>query len=264
MKFPSSSKVPSIVSVVAVFSLCPAHAVWVTNFTSLTSGPSGSASGVWRDVTVDNTGAGVDSGFVATLTTTGDVKSLSDPTLPSRIDESFPWRDISAGETVTLPDGSSLTTPIPIDLPFALGANGDFVNIETDGGATSTVTLNLGAQITNPMLSFSDIDRNTVLTFTNAFTVADSTSNLASSATTVSNNGTIVLAPFEEEAAGSLQFTGVFTQLQFTITNSSSPGTEDRTGFVLSSENAPVPIPEPSSLLMVFSASFAFLLRRRK
>lgn len=227
---------------VLAFSASSAQAVWITNFTTEPS--STTATGVWREVTVANTGAGTDSGFVVNLTTTGLIKPTTDPTQPSRIDESFPWRDFL---------GPS---------PFAAGVNGDFINIETDGGSTSTVTFNLGAQVTDPMLSFSDIDVDTVLTFTDSFTVADSTTNLASTATTVSNNGTDAGPPFDEEAAGSLQFTGTFTQLQFTITNNASPGTEDRTGFVITSANAPVPEPATSAMLVL--GSLVFLNRRRK
>lgn len=257
-------KISSLALAAGIFSVHSADAVWITNFTSLTSGPGGSASGAWRDVTNTNTGDGVDTGFVVNLTTTGDVKATTDPTLPSRIDESFPWRDIAAFETVTLPDGTSLTTPFAIDLPFATGTNGDFVNIETNGGSFSVVTFNFGARITNPMLSFSDIDVNTVMTFTDTFTVADSTSNLASSPLTVSNNGTMAPIPFEEEAAGSLQFTGTFTQLQFIVANNATPGTEDRTGFVVSTDFIPEAIPEPSSALLMTLGGFAFLLRRKK
>ena len=242
-------------------------AVWITNFSSVTSGPGGSASGFWRDVAVSNTGVGVDSSFVVSLSTTGEVKSTTHLTQPSRIDESFPWRNLAAGESVILPGDTTPTLlPFAVPLPFSVGANGDFINVQTEGGASSVVTLSLGAQITNPMLSFSDIDVNTTLMFTSAFSVASGTSNLESGvAMQVSNDGTTAPPPFDEEAAGSLQFTGTFTQLQFTIINTGpSQDGDDRTGFVVSSLSEPVTIPEPGSCLFLTFAAGVLVLRRRK
>lgn len=245
-------------------SILPADAVWITNFNSLSSGPGGSASGVWRDVTVDNTGAGTDTGFVVNMTTTGDIKALSDPTRPSNISEGFAWRDIAAGETF-----QGFTAPIPVSLPFAPQVSGDFPNIETDGMASSLVTFNFGALITNPVLSFSDVDTQTTLQFGQSFSVLTSTGNLTNTGNNigsagVGNSGTEQLI-FGEESAGSIQFTGTFSQLQFTIVNAgpSPVDDDDRTGFVVSTDSVPVAIPEPSSVFLLALGGMGLLVRRR-
>jgi len=97
------------------------------------------------------------------------------------------------------------------------------------------------------------------------FTVSSSTSNLAFTGMTVSNNGGDAGPPFDEEAAGSLQFNGVFTQLQFMIINSApdASGNDDRRGFVITSVNAPVVIPEPSSGVLAVIGLGLFGRRRR-
>lgn len=235
----------------------PADAVWITNFTSLTSGPGGSASGVWRDVAVSNTG------FVVNMTTTGDVKPLADPTHPSDISEGFPWRDIGVGETV-----NGFTAPVPVSLPFAPQVSGDFPNIETDGNASSIVTFNFGARITNPVLSFSDVDTQTTVAFGQSFTVLTSTGNLTHIGNTIGSAGAgsspSHAAIFGEEAAGSIQFTGTFTQLQFTVNNAGPDPQldDDRTGWVVTTDFEPVAVPEPSSWIMGMAGMLCLLVRR--
>ncbi|BDS08027.1 hypothetical protein NT6N_30670 [Oceaniferula spumae] len=249
----------------ALITIQSASAVWITNFTSLTTGPGGSASGVWRDVTTSNTGAGTDTGFVVNLTTTGDVKPISDPTHPSNLSEGFPWRDIGAGETV-----NGITTPFPVSLPFAPQVNGDFPNIETDGNATSIVTFNFGALITNPVLSFSDVDTQTTMVFSQSFTVLTSTGNLTHTGNNIGSAGAgssaTDAAIFGEESAGSIQFTGTFSQLQFTINNTGPDpdDDDDRTGFVVSTVSAPQEIPEPAPWLLGSAGLLFLVMRRRK
>lgn len=217
-------------------------APFVTNFDSVSPGPGGSASGFWREVTNPTTGAGVDSAFEVTLTTGGDVQDNDGSAVTSRIDETFPWRDLAAGESFVYEGSTIGPLPFAIDLPFAAGTNGDFINIETPSPGTSEVVIQFGAMITDPMLSFTDIDIGTTISFTDTFVVADQTTNLTSTGTSVGNSMIPTTPPFSEEAAGSLQFSGSFSQLSFTITNNHPLNAEDRTGFVVSTMTEPVPL----------------------
>lgn len=264
MKTISASYHFTLVAAMALLVMGRSDAIWITNFTSLTPGVGGSASGEWRDVTVDNTGAGVDTGFVVNLATTGE---MSPAVQPADISESFPWRDIQTGEVI---DG--FTAPFPVALPFAPQVSGDFPNIETEGAATSVMTFSFGAVITNPVLSFSDLDVQTTLMFNQSFTVLTSTGNLSQSGNNlnslgVGNSGTN-LAIFETEAAGSIQFTGDFTGLTFSAVNvGPDPDIDDdRTGYVVTTDSVPVAIPEPSAgVLTAMGMGMAlFALRRRK
>lgn len=239
-----------------------AEAVWTTNFESVTAGFGGSAAGVWREVTNTQTGAGIDSAFVVGLTTTGDVKDADGSSVTSRIDQSFPWRDLSAGEVFDYEGSSVGPLPIAVPLPFAAGLSGDFINIRTDALGVSLVTISFGATITDPMLSFTDIEVDSSLTFNNAFSVVANTPNLSNTGLVVGNDGSGASPPFDDEAAGSLQFTGDFTELVFTVTNTSL-SMEDRTGYVVTTQFAPVAIPEPSSLVLFGLGGLAFLRRRR-
>ncbi len=65
---------------------------------------------------------------------------------------------------------------------------------------------------------------------------------------------------------GELQFTGIFTELQFTIINAGQDPQldDDRTGFVVSSLFEPTIVPEPSSFLLVMLASGVCLFVRKK
>lgn len=73
-------------------------------------------------------------------------------------------------------------------------------------------------------------------------------------------------AIFGEEAAGSIQFTGTFTQLQFTVNNAGPDpqDDDDRTGYVVTTDFAPVAVPEPSAALSLILGALACGLRRRK
>lgn len=255
---------PSLTIAIALGTHSLSHAVWITNYTSISSGVGGSATGVWRDVTVDNTGAGTDSGFVVSMTTTGNVKDTTDGSQPSFTDQSVPWRDVGPGDTY-----QGTPVPIPISLPFDPQVNGDFANIETKGNATSLVTFNLGALVTNPVLSFSDIDTQTTLMFNDSITMLTGTANLAQSGNNISNDSTAHIGLhgtlFGDEAAGSVQFNGTFTQLQFSIVNA-GPDVDlddDRTGFVVSTDTAPVAVPETSSALLGMIGFSMFIFRRR-
>lgn len=250
----------ALASLFAFLPLQTASAVWITNYTSLTPGVGGSASGVWREVTTANTGAGTDTGFIVNLTSTGEMKSLTDATHPSDINQQTPWRDIQPGEMY-----NGFTTPILIPLPFFPQVNGDFANIETDGAASSVVTFDFGAQIKDPVLSFTDVDTQTTLEFGQSFTVLTSTSNLTHTGNNIGSDGSIVLG-FEEEAAGSIRFTGTFTQLQFTVNNSGPDPQldDDRTGYVVTTNFAPEAVPEPSTLLSVLAGALFFTFRRKK
>lgn len=242
-----------------------AQAVWTTNFTSISPGVNGSASGVWREVTNPTSGAGTDSSFAVTLNAMngGNVMDEDGSALTSRTDESFPWRDLAAGESFVYEGSTIGPLPFPVDLPFANGTSGDFINVETASGSSSMVVIEFGAMITDPMLSFSDIDIGTTLAFTDSFSVVAQTSNLASGANSVSNNMTDAGIPFDEEAAGSLQFSGTFSQLAFTITNNHPLNAEDRTGFVVTTESEPMQIPEPGTTALVLGGLLLVGRRRR-
>ncbi|MEP4078442.1 hypothetical protein [Haloferula sp.] len=246
---------PPLIASFAGFVVSAQADLYVTNFDSVTSGVGGSASGVWREVTNPATGAGNDSTFEVTLTTGGDVQDNDGSAVTSRIDESFPWRDLAAFETVVYEGSTFGPLPFAVNLPFAAGTSGDFINIETPSPGISVVVIEFGAMITDPMLSFSDIDIGTTISFTDAFVVAEGTTNLTSTPTSVGNSMIPTTPPFDEEAAGSLQFSGSFSQLSFTITNNHPLNAEDRTGFVVSTETEPAPLTAgPSPELMVNEA----------
>lgn len=248
----------------ALFLACGhAQAVWITNFTSISPGVNGSASGVWREVTNPLSGAGSDSSFNVTLNAMngGDVKAEDGSALTSRTDESFPWRDLNAGESFVYEGDTIGPLPIAVDLPFANGTNGDFINVETDSGSSSMIVIEFGALVRDPMLSFSDIDIGTTLAFTDSFSVVAQTSNLANAGNAVSNTMLPTTPPFDEEAAGSLQFSGSFSQLAFTITNNHPQNAEDRTGFVVTTEFEP--IPEPGTTVLVLGGLLLAGRRRR-
>ena len=262
MKKISTSYHFTLVAAMALLAMGRSDAIWITNFTSLTPGVGGSASGVWRDVTVDNTGAGVDTGFVVNLATTGE---MSPAVQPADITESFPWRNIETGEMI-----NGFTALFPVTLPFAPQVSGDFPNIETEGLATSVMTFNFGAVITNPVLSFSDLDVQTTLMFNQSFTVLTSTGNLSHTGNNLNslgtgNSGTNALI-FDTEAAGSIQFTGDLTELTFSAVNTGPDPDidDDRTGYVVTTGSVPVAIPEPSAGVLTAIGMGLLALRRRK
>ncbi len=219
---------PALLGCYLFVAAVPLHAdLFVTNFTAL-NGAAG-ATGVWRNLTT-----ATDLVIPVTFSQSGGaVKPNDGSSTQSRIDNSFPWQ------------------PLP---PFAGGANpfspnfdGDYVNVETAESGTSTITLEFNATITNPVISFTDIEPRSTMTFTIPFTVIASTSNLSATTTTLTSNGSAAandnLGLFGEEAAGSIKFTGTFDRIVFTVRvlPAFGFGANDRTGYVVSTMSAPVP-----------------------
>jgi hypothetical protein len=213
----------------------PLHAdLYVTNFTSQVS-PSG-ASGVWKNQTTST-----DLSIPISISQEGGM-AIADGSgsTSSKVDDSFPWQ------------------ALPL---FAGGANafspnfdGDYINIETQQGDTTTVTLDFGATVTDPVISFTDVEDRTTITFTDTFSipVEAGTSNLVATGTTISSTGLEAAMDsfglFDTEAAGSIKFPGTFTKIVFTVSvgppTAVDPGvgTNDRTGYVVSTMTEPVPL----------------------
>ena len=197
--------------------------LFVSNFTAI-NGTAG-ASGVWRNqTTATNLAIPVSLGQ-----TGGTVKPVDHPTQPSRIDDSFPWSDVP-------PFFPNLFEP---------NFDGDFINIEVIGGQTATVTLNFNAQITNPSISFSDVDVDTDLTFPPTFTITAQSGNLARNGNTVAPTGASVIG-LGTRGVGSIQFSGIYSQIVFTFAYGGLPTNADRTGFVAATTTPPGAAPPPA------------------
>lgn len=196
--------------------------VHVSNFTSING--SVGASGVWRNQTTLT-----DLAVPVSITQTGGlVKPVDHPTQPSRIDGSFPWQD----------------NPFPpFTNFFEPNFDGDFINIEVAGAATASVTIDFNAQVTDPILSFSDVDTQTAMVFAQPFTVIAQSGNILASPTSITSTGAVVFV-FNEQAAGSIRFSGTFTGLTFTIVNNGPDPVidDDRIGFVVATLSAPVAV----------------------
>ena len=207
--------------------------LFVTNFSGATSGV---ASGVWRNDT-----SATNLAIPVTLTQSGgSIRPQDGSSTESKFDDSFPWQDFPG------------LGPIPpMDL-FNPNFDGDFVNILVDGGATVTVTIAFNAEVTDPALLFTDVDTQTTLVFTDPFTISGSSGNMSKSGNTVTTNGTPVPL-LDEETFGSLQFSGTFTELTFSIVNDGSDPVNDldRTGFCLATESALVPVSASMPMLWV-------------
>lgn len=219
---------------VSATGLCQAD-LYVSNFTAL-NGSSG-ASGVWRNHTTST-----DLALTITLTQvngivqpadgsdTGSViasETINDPLYPF-------WQDVPA----------FLAPPLGVNI-FEPNFVGDYINIETAETTTTTVTIDFGAMITNPVISFSDIEDRTTLSFPAPFTIIGDSGNLSKSGNTVTSNGSFVPV-VDDEGAGSLQFTGDFPSITFDVIVADDLGnpsnTEDRTGYVVSTMTAPQPL----------------------
>ena len=212
--------------------------LFVSNFTTL-NGASG-ASGVWRNQTT-----ATDLAIPVQVSQTGGtVRPADGSSTQSRIDNSFPWQ------------------PLPIFVgganPFSPNFDGDYINIQTQAGTTSTITLEFNALITNPVISLTDVEYRTTLSFPSAFTVLASTSNLSATATTLTSNRTIAandsFGVFGDEAACSIRFTGTFERIVFTVqvaVGDAGVGNNDRTGYVVSTMTAPVATPGAPPVLVI-------------
>jgi hypothetical protein len=199
--------------------------LFITDFTAL-NGTVG-AVGTWQNVDTH-----ADTGVAVTLTQTGGVVRPADgSSRQSVIDGTFPWQDIPAFPPFV---------PAPIDA-FNPNYDGDFINIEVKGAASSVVTIAFGGEVIDPVLNFTDIDTQTVIQFQKPFTVTGGTANLSVSGMAVGSNGQDVGVPFRRQSAGSLRFAGTHTQLVFTIVNSGpDPDVhDDRIGFSVSTTTAP-------------------------
>jgi hypothetical protein len=232
-------------SLCLVFLAAPAQAaLFITNFTAL-DGTSG-ASGVWR-----NNDTATDTAIPVTLTQTGGEvrpEGAAGGSTPSTIDDSFPWQDPPVPPA-----------PAPGNW-FEPNFSGDHINIAVNPGNTSNVMINFTQPVVDPVLSFSDVDTQTMLVFTDPFTVIGEAPNLVSTPTSVTTSGGFVIG-IEQETLGSLKFSGTYSSLAFQIVNDPQaqvPGV-DRTGFVVSTEMI---IPEPSVGLLL--AGGLLMLRRRR
>ncbi|MEP2774361.1 MAG: hypothetical protein ABJQ29_15975 [Luteolibacter sp.] len=221
-----------------ILAAAPLHAdLFVTNFTMLND-PEG-ATGKWRNLTT-----ATDLGIPVSISQDGGrVRPDDGSSTESVIDDTFPWQ------------------PLP---PIAGGANafspnfdGDYINIETDEGSKATIVLEFNAMVTDPVISFTDIEERSTMAFTIPFTVIASTSNLSATSTTLTSTGDPAADDafmiFGEEAAGSIQFTGIFERIEFTVDVMTDPayGPNDRTGYVVSTMTEPVPVLRPINVAKV-------------
>jgi hypothetical protein len=167
-----------------------------------------------------------------------DSESIADPFYPF-------WQDIPA--FAAPPTGVNVFEPNFV---------GDYINIETAESSTTTVTVDFGAVITDPVISFSDIEDRTTLSFPASFSIIGDSGNLAPSGNTVTSDGTFVPV-LDDEGAGSLQFTGNFESITFDVIVADDLGnpanTEDRTGYVVSTMTEPQPLATGGSPVLAIS-----------
>ncbi|MEM9236490.1 MAG: hypothetical protein AAGB14_06900, partial [Verrucomicrobiota bacterium] len=226
-----------------------AHAdLWVTNFTAIN--PPASASGVWRNhttstdltlqVALSQINGAVQPVDGSDQSSVIDSETITDPLYPF-------WQDIP----------SFVAPPFGVDI-FNPNFKGDYINIETPETETTTVTIDFGATITDPVLYFSDIEDRTTLSFDFPFTISGNSGNLLKVGNTVTSNGTFVPI-VDDEGAGSLQFTGTFTSLSFDVIvadDLDNPlNTEDRTGYAVSTSTEPQPLAAGSPPMLSISRS---------
>ena len=221
-----------------------AHAdLFVTNFTGING--TTSATGTWRNETT----ATDLPAFPVTLSQSGgsikpaDGSSTQSIINPTGTDPYNLWQDV--------PAVPGFTPGIDVFEPNFIG---DYINIETQENAPPTeITIDLGALITNPVISFTDVEYRTVITFPGPLTVLASTSNLQVVGSTVSSDGTVAAGDpppplpsiFGQESAGSVQLTGTFSQIELEVavgTGNATVGPNDRTGYVVSTMTPPQPL----------------------
>lgn len=210
--------------------------LFITNFDTINA--PASASGVWKNYTT-----GTDLTIPVSLTQAGgEVQPADGSDTSSTIDDDFLWRDV------------------PSFPPFIAGIDcfnpnydGDYINVEVLGGGTCVVTIHFNAQVVDPVLNFTDVDLQTTMVFTDPFTIVGQSGNITPSTTSIHPNGTDVGTPFDEECAGSLHFSGTFTQLTFTINNAGfdPEDDDDRTGFSVSTTTEPIPLAGPADPLFI-------------
>lgn len=218
--------------------------LYVTNFTAL-NGTSG-ASGEWRNQTT-----ATNLGIPVTLTQDGgEVQPEDGSSTESVTDDSFPWQDVPAFPPFT--PGIDVFEPT---------FNGDYINIETEQGTTTEVVIDFGATITDPVISFTDVEYRTTITFPVAVTRLAGTSNLEiNGASLRSDKSTAAGDPgiFEQEAAGSVRLPGTFDRITFFVAVGIGDGTvgnEDRTGYVVSTMVEPQVGPAAMPVLEVAFSS---------
>ena len=207
--------------------------LYVSDFTAL-NGTSG-ATGVWKNSTTGSS-LGISLG-ISQLG--GMVKPADGSGTASVVDDSFPWQ--------------ALTPPLGTINAFSPNFTGDYINIETEQGDTTTITLDFGAMVTDPIISFTDVENRSTITFTDEFAILASTSNLQPSTTTLSSDASVDAGdPFQifgKEAAGSIQFSGTFSEIVFTVfvgpptAEDPDVGGDDRTGYVVSTFFEPMALP---------------------
>ena len=188
--------------------------LWVTNFSS----PS---VGVWRNSTT-STDLTIPVGFTQTGATIDGGTTL---------DNSFSWQ-------------TGIFNPTYY---------GDYIALLVKAATTVPVTITFSAEIVNPILNFTDVDAQTTLVFSTADpTKVSSLANLSVIGDSVTTAGFSVkpFDPTDLETAGSLQFTGTFTELSFQIVNvGPDPDThDDVTGFSVSTTVEPVAAGPPPAL----------------
>ncbi|MBK1826223.1 hypothetical protein [Haloferula rosea] len=220
--------------------------LYVSNFTTIHG--SSSATGVWRNHTTST-----DLSLSVEISQSGGAIQAADG---------------SSTASIINPSGTeiyNLWEDVPEVFPFLAGIDvfepnfvGDYINIETQEGATTTVTMDLGALVTNPIISLTDVEYRTTLTFPSALTALAGTSNLEIAGATLSSDGTLAAGEppppneiFGREAAGSIQLTGTYSTIVFTVAvgpGDATVGPNDRTGYVIATETEPQPLPSMPEL----------------
>jgi len=208
--------------------------LFVTNFTALNSTE---ATGVWRNETT-----ATDLAIPVSLSQSGGTIQPADGSSTASIINNTGGEIYNLWEDV--PSFPPVTPGIDVFEPNFIG---DYINIETQQDTTTTVTLDFGATITDPVISFTDVEYRSTITFPSPLTKLAGTSNLQVTGNSLtSDKSTAAGDPgvFEQEAAGSVQLTGNYDSIVFTVTVAIGDGTvgvNDRTGYVVSTMTAPQP-----------------------
>ncbi len=205
--------------------LIPAFAaadVWITNFETPTAG-------VWKNSTTA-------TDLTIPVAFTFSNATIAEETVTT---DDFPWIDLF------------------YDL-FNPNYDGDYIALLVKGGSTATVTISFGTDIVNPVLHFTDTDDQTTLVFSTATpTKVGGAPNLQITGNSVRTDGTSAnpFDPTDVETVGSLQFTGTFSELAFTIVNTGADPDidDDVTGFSVSTTTEPVSVSTPTPTLTIWA-----------